>query len=209
MRHLVFAVLITAFLLGIGVYHGVATDRWSDVNGDNSPGKRFARLPAQIGDWKGEILPRDSEDDAKTSVINTRYTNVINGRWIMTSLSSGRAGRVSIHNPEHCYLGSGYKVVDDIREESVDVNGPQKFWTGHFEKKKPSGIESIRIYWGWTIDGQWQAPAYPRLFFAGKSRLHKLYVIHAVPAGAEVEDDKSYKEFLVLYLAELNRHLGP
>src|SRR5262245_35342705 len=209
MRYIVLTSIIAVILLGIGVYHGLATDRWSDP-GTGSPGKRFANLPANIGDWKGENLQRDAEDDAKTSVINTRFTSALTGRWVVTSLTSGRAGRVSIHNPEHCYLGSGYKVVDSIHEETIEIGGQQQtFWTGHFEKKKPSGVESIRIYWGWTIDGRWQAPSYPRLFFAGKSKLHKLYVIHAVPAGAEAEGASPDREFLALYLTELNRRLTP
>ena len=209
MRYIVLTSIIAGILLGIGVYHGLATDRWSDP-ATASPGKRFANLPANIGDWKGENLPRDAEDDAKTSVINTRFTNALTGRWVVTSVTSGRAGRVSIHNPEHCYLGSGYKVVDSIHEETIEISGQQQtFWTGHFEKKKPSGVESIRIYWGWTIDGRWQAPSYPRLFFAGKSKLHKLYVIHAVPAGTEADDAGPYREFLALYLTELNRRLTP
>src|SRR5689334_17817116 len=97
MRHLILASIIAVILLGLGVYHGLATDRWSNPS-DDSPGKPFATMPLTIGDWKGEILPRDSEDDAKTSVINTRYTHAISGRWVVTSLTSGRSGRVSIHN---------------------------------------------------------------------------------------------------------------
>ena len=34
---------------------------------------------------------------------------------MLTAISSGRAGRVAIHNPEHCYLGNGYKVVDGVK----------------------------------------------------------------------------------------------
>jgi hypothetical protein len=209
MRHLILASIIAAMLLGIGVYHGLATDRWSNPAAADSPGKPFANMSLTLGDWKGEVLPRDAEDDSKTSVINMRYTHAVSGRWVVTSLTSGRSGRVAIHNPEHCYLGNGYKVVDSIREESIEAGGQvQQFWTGHFEKKKPTGVESIRIYWGWTLDGRWQAPSYPRLFFAGKAKLHKLYVIHAVPVGTEVEDEAPYKEFLALYLTELDRRLG-
>src|SRR5438552_12717158 len=112
MRHLVLASFIAALLVGLGLYHGRATDRWADVAGDDNPGKVFANMPADIGDWKGETLQRDAEDDSKTSVINRRYTHRLSGHWVVTAITSGRAGRVSIHNPEHCYLGSGYKVVD-------------------------------------------------------------------------------------------------
>lgn len=208
MRSLVWSIIIAAILLAGGLYHGRATDRWSDVAGDDNPGKCFADMPSEYGDWRGEPLARQAEDDSKTAVANFKFTHRLTGRWILTSITSGRGARVSIHNPEHCYLGSGYKVVDAIREDTI-VLGPgreAKFWTAHFQKKKPSGIESIRIYWGWTSSGDWQAPNYPRLVYAGQPRLHKLYMIH--PVGDESKDDVApFREFMVRYLDELNAHL--
>jgi hypothetical protein len=211
MKSIMSAVMIIGVLLGVGVYHGLATDRWSDPIADEDFGKRFANMKNQFGDWVGERLPRQVDDDNKTAVINTRFTNRSNGRWIITSLTSGRAGRVSIHNPEHCYLGNGYKIADAIREETLSLPGgaSAKFWTGHFQKKKPTGIESIRIYWGWTADGQWQAPTYPRLFFAAKPRVHKLYLIHPVPLNGSNDDSAPYREFMTQYISELNRQIGP
>jgi hypothetical protein len=206
----VFAIAIAAvFLLGIGVYHGMATDRWSNPDADDHPGKWLADPPLVIGDWKGEQLPREDEDDAKTGVVNCRFTHARSGRWVVTSVTSGRGGRVSIHNPEHCYLGSGYKVVDSIRQESLTVEGDAcSLWTGHFQKKKATGMESIRIYWGWTKDGRWQAPEYPRWNYMGTVRLHKLYVIHPVTGSDAPEDLAAYHDFMVAYLAELNHRLA-
>jgi hypothetical protein len=207
MRQLLLATTTCGILLGLGIYHGLATDRWTQASGDTDPGKCFANLPLSFDDWVGERLPRGEGDDDKNSVLTSRFINRINGRWVLTSITSGRAGRVSIHDPEHCYLGSGYKVVDAIRQESFDLPSGKtaKFWTGHFEKKKPSGIESIRIYWGWTVDGQWQAPDYPRLLFAGKATLHKLYMIHPVSQEDE-EDSTPFRDFMIKYVTELNRH---
>jgi hypothetical protein len=211
MRQLILAAVTACLVVGLGIYHGMATDRWTNVEGDENPGKCFANMPLVIGDWKGEALSRGEGDDPKNSVINTRFTNRLNGRWMLTAITSGRAGRVAIHDPEHCYLGSGYKVVDAVRQESFELASGRtaRFWTGHFEKTKPSGIESIRIYWGWTLDGQWQAPDYPRLLFAGKAQLHKLYMIHPVSVEDEREDTSPYRDFMVKYLNELNRHLEP
>lgn len=206
MRHILVASVISVLVVAVGVLHGLATDRWSEPSGDADPGRPLASLPMEIGDWIGERLPRQEGEDSKTSVINMRYTNRSTGRWVITSLTTGRSGRVSVHNPEHCYLGSGYQLADTIREETIGQNA--RFWTGHFQKKRPSGTESIRIYWGWTGDGTWQAPNYPRLYYAGKSRLHKLYVIHNVTTG-ENDDTQSYTEFMVAYLSELNKYLGP
>ena len=173
-------------------------------------GKGGAAVTTEIGEWRGELLPRQTEDESKTAVLNRKYTRH-DGRWVLTSVTTGRPGIVSVHNPEHCYLGSGYKIADAIRQDSIDLgNGKTaKFWTGHFQKKKPTGIESIRIYWGWTADGQWDAPSYPRLSFALKPKLHKLYMIHPVPPGDEKDDPAPYRDFMARYVNELSRYLGP
>lgn len=211
MRPLTTAALISVLLLGVGIYHGLATDRWSAPFADDQTGDRFANLKNDFGDWTGERMPRGADDDNKTSVIATRFTNRVTGKWLIASISSGRAGRVSIHNPEHCYLGNGYKVADVIHEETLTLEDGKtaKFWTGHFQKKRSSGIESIRIYWSWTADGNWQAPNYPRLFFAATPTLHKLYLIHPVPLDEISDDAASYKDLMVQYVCELNRHFGP
>jgi len=209
MRQLFLTLVIAAALLGVGVYHGFATDRWASAAADEQPSRLFADLPLQYGDWKGELLPRDTDEDAKTSAIDCRFTNVKTGKWVLTALSSGRTGRVAVHNPEHCYLGSGYRVVDAIRPESLAAGKPSPtFWTGHFEKKKPTGVESIRIYWGWSNDGNWQAPDYPRFFFSPTRPLHKLYLIHPVTGRDSPDDLAAYKEFMVQYAAELSRRLA-
>src|SRR5262245_31034168 len=148
MKRTIGIAIAALFLLAVGVYHGLATDRWSRPETDDHPGKWLSNLPMEIGDWKGEVLPRAADDDPKTGVVNVRFTHGRSGRWLLTAVTSGRGGRVAIHNPEHCYLGSGYKVVDIIHKESLPVgDGNAAFWTGHFQKKKATGLESIRIYW--------------------------------------------------------------
>jgi len=210
-RQLIFAIFAAAFLLAVGVYHGLATDRWSDPADGDQPGSVLADLPLVIGDWKGEVLPRGEDDDPKVAVLNVRFHHEPTNRWMVIALSGGRAGRVAVHNPEHCYLGSGYKVADEIRLEtfSSGPHGQATFWTGHFQRKRPTGMDSIRIYWGWSADGDWQAPNYPRLYFAGAPRLFKLYMIHPVPQTESPEDRELYREFMVAYVNALNRRLAP
>ncbi|HLW65953.1 MAG TPA: hypothetical protein VKS79_11650 [Gemmataceae bacterium] len=201
--------IAAGMLLAVGVYHGLATDRWHDPQSGGTIAIPLERVSLVLGDWHAEVLPRGQDDEPKTSVLNLRYTNRKDGKWLVTSITSGRAGRVSIHNPEHCYLGSGYEVVDSIREETLEVdNNEQHFWTGHFQKRKPTGVESIRIHWGWTTQGQWLAPQYPRLFFAATAKLHKLYMIHPVTGTDTPADLAEYQDVMTQFVRELNRCLA-
>lgn len=207
MRTLAPSLAVAALLVAVGVYHGMATDRWRDAAAAANPG---TALGLSFGDWQGQILPRDANDDPKTSILHCRFTHAKSGQWIMTAVSTGKPGYVAVHNPEHCYLGSGYKIVDSIRDYALAMpNGDDShFWTGHFQKKKATGVESIRIYWGWTTNGQWQAPDYPRLYFAGRSVLHKLYFIHAFTGNESPDELHSYEEFMRQYVTQLNQQIG-
>jgi hypothetical protein len=206
MRSFGISLALAAILVALGVYHGLATDRWANSWSENS-GQSLPQLPMTLGEWSGETLPRLDDDDLKTVVENRRYRHRSSDAWILTSLTAGRSGRVSIHNPENCYLGNGYQVVDSIRVETVVYGGREaRFWTGHFQKKKPTGMESIRIYWGWTEHTDWLAPEHPRLFFAGKPRLYKLYFIHPVD-GMNSNQDTMYREFMVDFLTAWDRSL--
>src|SRR5437016_2609730 len=99
MRRVIGIAIAAAFLLAVGVYHGLATDRWSGPDADDHPVKWLASPPLEVGEWKGEVLPRAAEDDPKTGVVNCRFTHARSGRWVLTAVTSGRAGRVAIHNP--------------------------------------------------------------------------------------------------------------
>ncbi|MCX7702230.1 MAG: EpsI family protein [Gemmataceae bacterium] len=209
MRSLGIALILAVSLASVGFYHGLATDRWTDVISDASGGNITDQIPLTLGDWVGEILPRQEEDDRKTMIENRRYRHRLTGSWVLTSLTAGRAGRVSIHNPEHCYLGSGYQVVDSIRLETIRFGEREgTFWTGHFEKRKATGVESIRIYWGWTSDGTWEAPEYPRLYFAARPRLYKLYFIHPIEPG-DSTPEALYRDFMVQFLTAWDMKFHP
>src|SRR5262249_56897938 len=86
--------IAAAMLLAVGVYHGVATERWHDPQGDGSIGAAPERVNLTLGEWHGEVLPRGQDDEPKTSVYNLRYTNRRHRKWLVTSITSGRGGPV-------------------------------------------------------------------------------------------------------------------
>lgn len=204
------ALVVAGCIVAVGAYHGSSTGRWSEASTLDNPGQKAAAATTSIGDWHGEILPRDAEDDPKTSIIHCRFTHSKTGKWIMTAVSTGKPGYVAVHNPEHCYLGSGYKIADAIRDQPIPIDNKRDahFWTANFQKKKTTGVESIRIYWGWTTDGNWQAPNYPRLYFAGRNTLHKLYFIHAATGNESPEEMRFYQEFMTQYIKCLNQFIA-
>jgi hypothetical protein len=189
-------------MLSVGVYHGVATDRWSDPAIEGQMVIKVRKVPDRIGEWVGDAWETDESPEPKTVAISRRYTHSTTGQKVLVSLTLGRGGRVSIHNPEYCYLGSGYKLVDSIKPFSVAGDrDAAKLWTAHFQKKRATSVESVRIYWTWTSDGRWLAPEFPQMRFAGVAELCKLYVLHGVTTHGK-EDETNYQTFLRSFLNE-------
>jgi len=195
-----------ALLVGAGAFHGLWTGRWQAPD-DESRRSALATLALELGEWRGEDMPQESVGDKPTFALYRRYTHRQSGRWVAVMLAHGRPGHVSVHNPEHCYLGSGYTLADQIAPDGVEAGGgAAKFWAANFQKKRATGVESVRIRWTWTTDGRWQAPDWPRLHFATARHLYKLYLIQ--PASADGADERAvFQEFAPLLLEEMRQKL--
>ena len=59
------------------------------------------------------------------------------------------------------------------------------FWTGDFSKGLPEFSDSLRLFWSWSGDGQWQAPDNARFTFRGQPALYKLYVLRHLGTTTE------------------------
>jgi hypothetical protein len=92
--------------------------------------------------------------------------------------------------------------------EVRDVSGTTigAFWCADFEWQQPSGTATrIRTYWGWSNDGIWKAPDYPRYQFAGSQVLDKLYVIR--PVTPSDSDEELIDDFLRDFLPVVNESI--
>ena len=51
-----------------------------------------------------------------------------------------------------------------------------EFNKSSFKQDDASVPEIVRVFWAWSPDGKWLAPASPRISFRGHPYLYKLYV---------------------------------
>ncbi len=182
-----FLAALSLFALG-GVVHGMWTHRWSETALATAGEDLLSAVTEPVGEWKpGQFFTINANDvPKKTQTVSRQFAHEKSGRTLVVSLTSGVPGIVAAHTPDVCYLGSGYKLKSAVTKESVPLPGGKaaSFYVADFQKTTATGTETVRVRWAWSADGTWEAPDYPRLFFARRQLqlpvLYKLYVVNVL-----------------------------
>jgi hypothetical protein len=204
------ALVLVAFA---GLAHGLATSRWHRSAALERALARVADVPLRIGSWQGHALPTDPEVFAQAraeAYWMRRYQETGTARAVTVILMCGRPGPLAVHTPDVCYRGAGYEMAGSAASLDVSLKDGTKgqLWTAVFSKEQGMAGGQLRLFWMWNADGQWQAPASPRMAFAGRSALYKLYVVREL-AGAEPLSADPTLDFIGQLLPALNGALFP
>ena len=206
-------VLFGLALVGmVGVVHGTWTDRWGPSGQLQQALAALPRVPAAFGDWSGT----DETLDANTMTVggikgyvSRRYTNPRTSEAVAFLIVCGRGGPMSVHTPDVCYAGAGYRPVGPEQRRAVEAGGrADQFAVGKFRKVGvvPSQLE---IYWAWSRDGvTWQAPADTRAALARYPALYKMYVVREYVPGSPAEGGDSCQNFLRRALPDIRQALS-
>ncbi|HWG41385.1 MAG TPA: exosortase-associated EpsI family protein [Gemmataceae bacterium] len=182
-------------VIGVAVVQGVWTQRWQTSADLETAVERLAHAPGNLGSWKAEAVEFDAEALTEAGAQGSwvrRYTDARTGASVLVILLCGRSGKMSVHQPEHCYRGAGYEMMAAPVRHKVPGDHPTDCWTTKFRKEETTGDVQLRIFWTWFGDGAWQAPDSPRVTFAHLPALYKLYAIHELPSRqGRLEQDPS------------------
>ena len=200
-----------ALLTLAALVHGVWTGRWQPSYALEEAAARVKDVPLSFGDWRGEELPPDVVSFASAGARGywrRVYKNGPDGPAVTVLLMCGRAGKMSVHTPDLCYGGAGYDGVGEQARATIAAAQPRaEFWSARFRKPGPAGESLLRIYWGWSTDGAWQAPDRPRWTFAGAPFLYKLYVVRDLSGDGHGGEEDASARFLKAFLPELRKTL--
>ncbi|MBN9518384.1 exosortase-associated EpsI family protein [bacterium] len=186
---------------GVGVVHGVYTDRWGPSGQLQEAVAVMDRLPPTIGDWSGEDQPIDPEELGRAGIrrcVYRRYTNPRTREALSALVVCGRGGPISVHTPDVCFAGNGFRqeAGAEVREARIG-SATHTFNVARF--KKPGGVSQgrLEIWWAWSKDGQtWVAPNNPRTSLARASSLYKFYAIREFLPGSRAEAADTITAFL-------------
>jgi hypothetical protein len=201
---------LTAFS---GYVHGLWTGRWEDSPELEQALLRLQNVPATIGGAHGEPQTLDTRSVKLAGFrgyLLRRYDNRHTGTTVSVLLGCGRPGPLSVHTPDVCYRGAGFRQAGPAEKYLVAGKPgapPAEFWTAKFIRGEGPGATHLRIFWGWNRQGEWQAPNNPRLAFAGAPALYKLYVVSQVPDPTTESEEGIDNRFLLQLLPELHRAL--
>ncbi|MBP3960690.1 exosortase-associated EpsI family protein [Gemmata sp. G18] len=196
-----------------GAVYGVQTDRWRPSGELQNALARLERVPPVCGDWRGEDISYEAGDMARAGIKGCVYRSYRNARTretVSILLVCGRGGPISVHTPDVCYAGAGYKQLTDTPTKDVEWGESQKgtFRVARFGK---AGVvpTQLEIYWGWSRDGHvWDAPTNPRLSLARLPAVYKIYVVRQFVAGTRDESAESCRDFLRQALPDVTRALA-
>lgn len=154
----------------------------------NHAAERLHSIPATIGAWSsqpGTISDREQQAASIHSYVRRDYTNSDSGHRVGMTLLCGPAGPMAVHPPTACFEGVGYTPLSGPALTSIhrdtsaaaDQGVPRDdFNKSTFRQQTTAVPLAVRVFWGWSTDGSWTAPARPRVAFRGCPWLYKLYV---------------------------------
>lgn len=206
-RNLTISVLALALLVGTGVVHALWTDRWGTPRRVDEAAARLANLPARLGDWEGEWSDVDREKyppEVYGVGVEGRFVNAATGGVVTVYLSVGRPGPLTVHTPELCYGGGGFRMAGG---EGRLAAGPAEFSHAVFSKADGPSPQHVRVLWSWDAGGGWRAHASPRLELARYPMIYKMYLLRTISSPSDPIKDDPIVPFLDLLLPELNQAL--
>lgn len=210
-RRIAIPAVTAALIAASGALHAVQTGAWGREKLLATSASRLEHVPLELGDWNGRPLELDPEQlkvAQASGAISRSYTDG-DRTAVNVMLLCGPSGPIAVHPPTVCFVAAGYtQATEQRRVDVLDSDGRRmgSFWTADFEWPREDGTSNrVRTYWGWSTDGHWKSPDYPRYEFAGSQVLYKLYVTRQVTD--EPVESEPIDTFLRSFLPEVNETL--
>jgi hypothetical protein len=213
--------VVLALIAGSAVYEGIKTERWAkrETTAEQKElAERMASIPFAFGDWESNDEPisqRDLEGARATGHYSRRFHNRLDSsKEVSVLIIVGAPADVCEHTPDKCYANSGFNAMGGDEHYIINLGkASAEFNTDRFRKgESGEAIQNLRIFWSFSVDGNWLAPNAPKYQFqlAGYSALCKIYAITELPANSEGRPDESAAVgFLEKFLPVVNQHLFP
>jgi hypothetical protein len=202
-------------VISFGLVEGHWTDRWATTADADAAVARLAGLPLAVGDWEGQAQALDGRQIERAGIRGYRlhrYVHRPTGEEVSVLVVCGKPGPISVHTPDVCYEGAGYRLATRRERRSFDFgwqDSPVEFFTARFRKGDAAVPEELRVLWAWSATGAWATADNPRLQFARHSFLYKMYVTRQLTRRGEGDESDPVADFLRLFLPELNHTLFP
>jgi hypothetical protein len=205
---------VAAMLVGLiiltalpAIVQGVLTRRWQGAADISGAAARVEAFPAQFGDWQQqgeEQVPEEALRELQCAGYFSRhYVNQRLGRDVTVLLMVGPAGPLIRHPPEICYGNQANELLAKPAEIELQTSDAVKHKFRLLSYDNPRAASGqFSVCYGWSVDGAWNVPAYPRVDYGAAPMLFKMQVLttDAVPkdGGLPPATDQFLSDFLPL-----------
>jgi len=185
------ALAVVIVLLTAGYVHGRLTDRWGLPSQIEGAAKIVEQLPKDLAGWESHDF--EISDQVRTiagaeGAVSREYVHPALGERVQVMLLCGRPGPISLHPPTVCFTSQGWQARNAVQTEVFPpgrTDSETKLASVLFSRQGAESVHYLQTFWGWSADGRiWSAPSDPRVAYAGRPVLYKLYVVQAVSAKA-------------------------
>ena len=197
-----FALCASGFLalLGASGADAVLNHGLHDPAAVKAAATRLNSIPEQIGVWTSSLEAIDARERRIAEIVGSvrrSYRNSENGYVVSLTILCGAAGPMSVHPPTACFEGVGYELSSGpsvVTFADAD-DAPSSLNRAMFRLPGSQMTDVVRVFWGWSDDGRWTAPANPRLAFRGQPYLFKMYVVdRSLPQADDVRQSEAFLE---------------
>jgi hypothetical protein len=193
-----------------GVVHGLWTNRWARAGAAQEAADRLQDVTLPLGNWEaepGQLSPRQVALAEIDGHLLRKYVNRRTGSIVSVLLVCGRPGPVSVHTPDVCYRGAGYEQMAAVARYTTAAGPKAEFKVLQLRKQNVAVPLHLRVFYAWGAGGAWAAPEHPRIAFAGRPALYKLYVTRQLSRLDEPLEEDPATDLIKVLLPELQRAL--
>jgi len=205
MKNYLTIVLAGALIVSTGIVHGFWSHSYDFILGKQSHSEklvefstRLQNVPEIVGNWVGaDLKPMDGREREVAGIdgsLQRAYQNKRTKESSSVFLVSGHHRDVAQHTPDQCYVAAGFEMMGKPIKYRIETpKGTVEAYTTVFKKDDhTSGTHYQRVFWTWSVDGNWVAPDSPRLEFVNEPALYKMYIISALEQpGRSITEDSS------------------
>lgn len=205
------AVLLSLVVSGAGA--GLLVGRWGNSEKLQQAVTRLKKEAVSVSDlWDVSDQEMKAQEFAIAELdgyVMRRFVERRTGRMLTVLVVCGKSGPVASHTPDVCYGGSGYSQSGETKTWENPTGPKGKFEVRDFVKANVANPSSLRVFLAWSSDGEWAAPAYPRVTFAGKPFLYKIYVVRDTQKIDEPLENDPAAELIKDLMPRLQQALFP
>ena len=140
--------------------------------------------------------------------LHENYVNADTGESVKVAVILGPPGPTAVHTPEICYSSREYTIEETRQAENFTAadGNSDSLWKLSL-RAHDLQAHRLRVYYGWTTDGRWQADDNPRFSFAGEPFLAKIQIAGRISQTDESSSSDPCLRFLKEFTPQLRKHL--